>query len=487
MSSDGSGFYSGGGMAVWSTKGTPPKATTGTATCTGDITTTFTWVPDQGNSTTDPPPTSVVIAEEGNTAVSSYNSVPDTVATTATCDNGLGFSFVPTTGSNNSKNGTSNGTRYQIKENPGSAFTIKCSPSATVEGTGIDWPPTTNGGNLSLRYKATALPLEVVLSGGIGPKNNKSFLIGQQVSGSISAGGLPVVPKSCNWSADAGSPFSDYKVVWSASTPNTTSATFVPLGTQTQPTVSFHFKQAPTGGATANVSTPVTLAVPAGALPAAGLTTTLTQQCYIDPPNKTIDVHIGTVQGLPNAASPQYMGLSGATTPEGDIVGIFWRGTVTTPSKYGSGGGWNVTQLITPSRTRRENGVMQKTQANGVLALDTTFGYEPVSPKPLYTDNGVVQGNSDSPSTPWDTTTSIKSANDSFNDYMMYLPNGTGSCYVPLRAFNWFWAGQAQPNGSTGAWQLSNTNSGWSLGAEYPAHPQWTTNSAQGLNIWINQ
>jgi len=118
MSSDGSGFYSGGGMAVWSTKGTPPKATTGTATCTGDITTTFTWVPDQGNSTTDPPPTSVVIAEEGNTAVSSYNSVPETVATTATCDDGLGFSFVPTTGSNNSKNGTSNGTRYQIKENP---------------------------------------------------------------------------------------------------------------------------------------------------------------------------------------------------------------------------------------------------------------------------------------------------------------------------------------------------------------------------------
>jgi len=70
---------------------------------------------------------------------------------------------------------------------------------------------------------------------------------------------------------------------------------------------------------------------------------------------------------------------------------------------------------------------------------------------------------------------------------MMYLPNGTGSCYVPLKAFNWFWAGQAQPTGSGGIWQLSNTNSGWSLGDEYPTHPQWTTNSAQGINIWINQ
>lgn len=445
---------------------------------------TFTW---QGGAD-DPPPDKVVIAEEGNTSVSSSAVTPGTYATTVTCDNALDFPFKPgpTYGPAYGASGTSIGTRYQIKDQPGQEFTITCSPSATVEGPASTSTSSNNSSGLvKVQYKATATPLEIVLDGGIGSNRSKRFLIGQQVSGSVSSGGLQVVPDSCDWSADAGSPFSDYQVVWTDEN-SPTSATFIELGTQTQSTVTFHFKQAPAKGTVANVSTPVTLAVPAGALPAEGLTATLKQECRIDIPNKTISVYIGTVRGVPDPAVPEQIALYDAVKPDGNVVGLYWRGTVTTPIEYGSGGGWNVTQLVKPTHLRTQNGVEQKLAANGVLALDTVFGYDAIFPA-VNTDDGVLQGSQDTPSSgAWNAGTSFMSANTSFNDYMMYLPNGTGSCFVPLRQFNWFWAGRAQPNGSTGVWQVSHTNQGWSLGAEYPDHPEWTTNAGQGLN-WVNK
>lgn len=470
---DNSGAYGGSAGVGWGVN-------SASAACSGTITATFTWQP---SSTDDPPPTDAVIAETAFAVAGYAGSTP---ATKAEADNSLGFPRNINT-YNVSRHldppgGNCRGTRYSLKSNPGNTFTVTATPTATLTGAGSSLTPSSNG-SVGVSYEATATPLEVVLGGGIGPKNSKSFLIGQQVTGTVLTGGLTA--SGFNWSVDAGSPFSDYRVVWSSQTPNTTSATFTPLGTQTQPAVTFHFKQASAGGVDANVSTPVNLAVPAGALPAAGLTATLTQQCHVDPPTKTIDVHIGTVQLLPNPANPQYMGLVGAITPEGSNTGIYWRGTVTTPSQYGSGGGWNVTQLINPTRTRCVNGVTQKTANSGVLALDSQFGYA----GDFYTDNTVTpQGSQDFPRTEYFVAnSSLYTANDSFNDYMMYLPNGAGSCYVPLRRFDWFWAGRAQPGGSTGVWQLSNNNQGWSFGAEYPDHPQWSSNADLGLNTWVNQ
>ena len=474
------GFYGGGGTARWQ-GGSPP--TSAHVTCEGQITATFTWQPT-GNSTDDPPPDKVVIAQQCNTSMSSYSYSQ----ATGTANNALGFPFVQDASVSNSASGHSNGSLYQIKDTPGLQFTITCSPTANVAGTGPDGVPVSWSGSAGVSYKATALPLELVLSGGIGPRNQKRFLIGQRVTGTLSTGGLTA--SGWNWTIDSGEPFGNWNLEWT-DTYSHTSATFVPLGTQNQSQVSFCFKKGPQ---TSTVSTPINLAVPPGALPAAGLTTTLTRQCGVDTPSKTIDVYIGTVQGVAvvnnkivASTTPEFMKLYGATTPEGSTVGIYWRGTVTTPSLYGEGGGWNVTQLVDPIFKRIIDGVLQNTGCNGVLALDTTFGYEPVSPAPLYTDDGAVQGSSDGPQTEsWAANTSAYTMNHGFYDYMMYLPNGSGSCYVPLREFDWFCVGQAQLTASTGLWQISNTDSGWSLGAEYPDHPEWASNAAHGL-YWTNQ
>ncbi len=337
------------------------------------------------------------------------------------------------------------------------------------------------------------------MTGGIGAKGQKRFLIGQQVSASINSGSVPILLNSYNWSADNGSPFSTYNVVWKdASSP--TSATFVPLGAQTQPTTTFYFKQVPAGsdntkGVLANVSTPVKLFVPPGALPAGGLTTTLTCPCTIDFPTKTLDVHCGTLQPLPNATNPQALGLAGVTTPA-DITtptpipcGIYWRGKVTTPmvgatDGYPTGAGWNVTQLVKVALLRTEKGVAQDAPANDLkdLALDGTFGYGPTYPSLYPADGQYPWGSQDIASVaPIDADTTAISLNDGFFDYMMYLPPGNGSCFVPLSKFKWFCTGQAQlVKGSPSVWQynIPTPSAGWSSEGEYPDHPQWTTNVA---------
>lgn len=133
----------------------------------------------------------------------------------------------------------SSGTRYQIKDQPGQSFTITSSPSAAVAGPAVAGTPTTNGGTVDVRYTATASPLEVVLSGGIGPKNNKSFLIGQQVTGTVLTGGLTA--NGFNWTV-SGNPFKNWQFAW-VSPSDPTSSVLVPFGTQTQPSVTFYYSQ----------------------------------------------------------------------------------------------------------------------------------------------------------------------------------------------------------------------------------------------------
>lgn len=166
---------------------------------------------------------------------------------TGSCSNGLGFPTVstgPTGGpSYVTKGGLSQGTRYQVKQDPGTSFTIACSPAIQVGGTGAVGPPLEVGdGTVSLSYKATAEPLEVVLSGGIGPKDGKQYLIGQKVTATALTGGLTAT--SYAWDVSGGAPFKSY-----APGQNTATFTELNLATETGSFLTFHFKEptAPTG------------------------------------------------------------------------------------------------------------------------------------------------------------------------------------------------------------------------------------------------
>ena len=472
------GFYGGGGTARWQ-GGSPP--TSAHVTCEGQITATFAWQPT-GNSTDDPPPDKVVIAQQCNTSMSSYSYSQ----ATGTADNALGFPFVQDANVSDSVSGQSNGSLYQIKDAPGLSFTITCSPNANVAGIGPNSVPVSWSGSAGVSYKATALPLELVLNGGIGTRNQKSFLVGQQVSGTVSTGGLTAF--GFNWTVSGSEPFKNWipvqypnKAPDPQDDPNKQTA-FSGYSGDTASQTAFCFRKYT--GNQATVSSSLHLAVPAGAKPSSGFDVTLQRNCYVDKPSNTLAVYIGSVQGIDSHGNynpnPVAIQLQGATDPNSpySVSGILWDGTVTTPTSYGSGGGWNYTQLITPHRLKRIVGVDHLLFPDGQQVLDSTFGYEPeyFSDTPNLYPDGSNQVEGDSPGQEFYGGSYIEVL-ESFETYTLYTPPGAGSQLVPLKNLNWYWQAQAHPD-SSGIYVVSNTDAEWSFEDDFPTHPMWTDNVA---------
>ena len=111
------------------------------ASCTGTITTTFTWQPDPGQTlTSDPPPLNVIL-QESCMAAASGNSIP-AATVGGSCDNGLGVSQASLTQIPSTYGyppvvygmfgtGLVNSTRYQIIAGT-ATITLTRTPSASV-------------------------------------------------------------------------------------------------------------------------------------------------------------------------------------------------------------------------------------------------------------------------------------------------------------------------------------------------------------------
>ena len=251
---DSSGYWGGVGTLYWSSYNPG-----GSAGCSEAIIATFAWVRDTPDD--DDPPQAIVIREECNAGCNA-----STITAPEAASNDLGFPQV--------QNGTSTysqGVRYQIKTNPGESFDLHCSPSASL-GAGT----TSYGyGSASVRYKADASPLDLILSGGKGTQKDKHYLIGQLCTASVVTGGLPAT--NFNWSMTGGDPFSS----WTA---NLNNGKFNPLDlTQAHgSSLSCYFKKQDTATATCTFD----LAIPFGALPFGGFPSlTVTKQATIDKPN----------------------------------------------------------------------------------------------------------------------------------------------------------------------------------------------------------
>jgi len=412
-----------------------------------------------------------VVAETCSTSWSTSSNAPAT--STGSSDNGLGFGEVRNAAGNG---GSSSGTRYKIQQNPGASFSITCSPKVVFSGTAAAGPPIVGGNGVgSLSYSASAQPLEVTLSGGIGPKNGKRYLIGQHVGASLSTGGL--TGGTFNWSVSNGDPFGNY-------TADQTIGHFTAAWPTTTNPTGFYFKT-PVISSTTSQPTPVTvtcsahLNVPAGALPAAGLDVAQNRTCTAEPPaSATLGAAIGSVslQGTP----PNLIGLGGVTDPTwfpGD-VGIAWEGSVTTPPAFTASGtgNWTFVQLVTASRYRVKQGASQSFVKNGQLCLDNWYPYDGT-----FAADGQHTKRVDSPSAALSSNSQALdsvNARDSFGTWLMYLPPGGDSRYVPIRKIKWFWYGAASR--STTApydWKMTSllTDRGWSFdGAPYPPHPEWS-------------
>ncbi len=97
------------------------------ATCSGDITVTFTWKPTAGQEGTDSPPASVIVQETSTAYGHSFNS--DGSDPAGNFDNGLGVSYSFTPGDNGHAYCTSTHYKVQVGE---PTFTLKCSPVINV-------------------------------------------------------------------------------------------------------------------------------------------------------------------------------------------------------------------------------------------------------------------------------------------------------------------------------------------------------------------
>ncbi|WP_044949236.1 hypothetical protein [Chthonomonas calidirosea] len=167
-----------------------------TITCSGQITATFTWVPDFPN---EPPPPAVVVMQDC-TAQWQCESKNRHLGT-GNADNGLGFAPINLGDGTYEVGQSSSGQQYLIKTDSTNNFTENCTPSASITvpaafGFGV------GRATASVTYKASATPLMIVLGGsGINLNVQPEYLIGQQVTCSLIPGGL--TPSNYQWTPPA--------------------------------------------------------------------------------------------------------------------------------------------------------------------------------------------------------------------------------------------------------------------------------------------
>ncbi len=449
------------------------------ASCTGAITTTFTWKPSYAGDPA-PPPTKVVVYQE--------TSVFTTGSGFGTIDDGLGGS-----------NGV--GKRYSIKDSPGNSFTLATvSPSATIG-------PFFYGITIaSVTYKATTAPLEISLSGGIKNNWDKEYLIGQRATAALISGGL--TPTTYSWTAGGADPFKKWKLEWFAdnATPNTTMV-LETLGNQINSTLVCYFKKPATGTVTCTAH----LAVSQGALPANGLDVTVSRNCTVRRPESfSFDVYTAKnaaqhpdgdmlVPGVPASGVVIYNGFMmffGVKLSETKVTGIRWDGKVLTssanPNPWGTGGGWNFVQKSVIKRFRTyqkpgQNSVFQTNSVNNQNLLDQAYPYapEPIAPDPagIFPDNGSINTAGDAPGMGLIEHLISVQADDHFETWMMYRPPGVGSEFVPIKKITWFWQGTAAGSGTN--WTVLSSSSDFTIGNDYPEFPEWTGRiTATALTTW---
>jgi len=453
-------------------------ATSVTLTASGPLTATFTWQPAYPG---EPPPASVIIYQDCQAALTN-NRYAGICNASSVCTDGLGGSAtLPFTG----MQAATESYKYSVGTvGSDGTVSVSCSPSAAYNMSCYPAFGSYAAGAASISYTAAAYPVTVNLTGGIGLSTTKHLLIGQQLTATLSSG--PLTQTSWSWGASGGEPFKNY-------TASDSSATYTPLGYETGSQLICYFSQP---SSSASVSCTAHLAVPTGSSPASGLDVTATQSLTIEKPSAVLDVSCGSVTDLPTATNPTGVQLQQIYTypQSGSAEGISWSGTITTPAAYvtsGNYGSWNWTQLITAQRQQKNNGVYWQfavntttpaTIINGMSVLDGNYPYGYF----WYPSNGVAAGNADSPYQPLDASTAIREydVSDSFNDYLMYLPPGSGSLPVPMKRSSWYWDFQALKDNSNN-WSTSGMNAQWGFVGDFPAFPTWTFCATIGHLVYV--
>lgn len=150
-------------------------------------------------------------------------------------------------------------------------------------------------------------------------------------------------------------------------------------------------------------------------------------------------------------------------------LGIIFTHNVTYPSGLTGTLAWIQLAKLNRKRQLVVNSSWEKLVEVG---LDGSFPY------PSASSNSA----NDSPRSPLDNTLLKKSADDSFEMWLLFKPSGATSIWVPLRKVSWSWSGVATRNGNI--WDLSSpSNSVNPASVDSTTHPEWTR--VINLQNWV--
>jgi len=454
------------------------------ASCSGAITATFTWVPDFEG---DDPPASVILEEECTCNANwsweansggSGGGGGGSPSGAATVDSGLGGT--PTM-SSDSTSGSANidQTRTTARVNPGTTFTVGCSPSAFAStGSGYSYA--------SVGYRVLYTPVTVGFLGTTPINGHDEAIIGQGVSAYLLTSPFdfpwyhfyPV--SNYAWQVTGGDPFKHYYVEPTGAQQG--HAQFLSGSDLTQEMVHFYCRKdeavTVTCSADVTVNGQILHLVGSGKFttvaPTSSLTADLTHiTFYIDGNNITL----GAVDPVTNGYIP-----------------CVFKGRASDPIGFGTGGSWHFLQTVNPSTTLTSGGIDTKIPAPpkwGVLGLDRKYPYDPAPAIPdanapgRYASDNTEQTTVDSPGYSWPNLAALNAVthikvDKKFNMYLMYLPPGLDVEWVPAYKLDWFISVDAdQPNGGWQTWASTHDGStavgttGVTSGGIWHVHPEW--------------
>lgn len=163
----------------------------------------------------------------------------------------------------------------------------------------------------------------------------------------------------------------------------------------------------------------------------------------------------------------------------GDYYGIIWEGDVFVPSGWPQGK-WNWVQTGTPNISAVENsGNAVVYSTNGLTGLDTRYPTVPYPPAPHPgAAFGYPTGAASNPSNTYGDSPSIPvkpykqcSYAASFTTYLMFLPDGSDSRYVPLKVMAWDLSFSASKD-STDSWNIQSQSVNAGQSQATTDHPQ---------------
>ena len=194
----------------------------------------------------------------------------------------------------------------------------------------------------------------------------------------------------------------------------------------------------------------------------------------------------GPVNSSPHALSLRPPG----NQPVGD--GIQWSASVTEPTGFAEGQ-WNMVQLSTLNveQSYSDQSPDDVSDYYGEEVLDTAVPYpgylvgtppntnDSTAPTSWPTGNGIIRSY-DNPVWVLIPAVSKSALSWSYRTFLMFLPPGPNSRYVPLRFFSWSFTATVASSDNQQTWSRSNfspiADAGNLASSEIAGHPTWTAN-----------